>query len=84
MKNDGEVPDALRETSPSLDSLPAPDTYDPVIEAYKRDVDRSLIRENLKLSYRERLKKLERTAAAMVKWRGAARRSAPEPGREIS
>ena len=35
----------------------APDT-DPVIEAYKRDVDRTLIRENLKLSVEERLKKL--------------------------
>ena len=28
---------------------------DPVIEAYKRDVDRTLIRKNLKLSYEERL-----------------------------
>jgi hypothetical protein len=35
----------------------APDT-DPVIEAYKRDVDRTLIRENLNLSVEERLKKL--------------------------
>ncbi len=28
---------------------------DPVIEAYKKDVDRTLIRENLKLSHEERL-----------------------------
>ncbi len=28
---------------------------DPVIEAYKKDVDRSLIRANLKLSHEERL-----------------------------
>ena len=28
---------------------------DPVIEAYKKDVDRTLIRKNLKLSYEERL-----------------------------
>jgi hypothetical protein len=31
---------------------------DPVIELYKRDVDRSLIRENLKLTVTERLEKL--------------------------
>ncbi len=31
---------------------------DPVIEAYKKDVDRTLIRENLKLSHEERLFKL--------------------------
>lgn len=31
---------------------------DPVIEAYKRDVDRTLIRENLKLSVEGRFRKL--------------------------
>ena len=31
---------------------------DPVIEAYKRDIDRSLLRENLKLSVQERLDRL--------------------------
>lgn len=30
----------------------------PVIEAYKKDVDRTLIRENLKLSAEERVKKM--------------------------
>jgi hypothetical protein len=35
--------------------LPPPD---PVIEAYKRDIDRSLIRENLKRSVEERLEAL--------------------------
>lgn len=32
---------------------------DPVIEAYKKDVDRGLIRENLKKSYEERVLALE-------------------------
>jgi hypothetical protein len=32
---------------------------DPVIELYKRDVDRTLLRENLKLSPEERLRKLQ-------------------------
>ena len=31
---------------------------DPVIEVYKRDVDRTLIRENLKLSTQQRLEKM--------------------------
>ena len=31
---------------------------DPVIEAYKKDVDRTLIRENLKLTVEERLANL--------------------------
>jgi hypothetical protein len=32
---------------------------DPVIEAYKRDVDRTLLRENLKLTVEERFKQFE-------------------------
>ena len=35
----------------------APDP-DPVIEAYKKDVDRTLLRENLKLSVEDRLRQL--------------------------
>lgn len=33
---------------------------DPVIEAYKRDVDRTLIRENLRLSVEQRFEQLMR------------------------
>jgi len=33
---------------------------DPVIEAYKKDIDRTLIRENLKLTVEQRLENLER------------------------
>ena len=33
---------------------------DPVIEAYKRDVDRTLLRENLKKSPEQRLRDLQR------------------------
>jgi hypothetical protein len=31
---------------------------DPVIEAYKKDVDRTLLRENLKLTVEERIQKM--------------------------
>jgi hypothetical protein len=36
---------------------------DPVVEAYKRDVDRTLLRENLKLTPAERLAALEQLVA---------------------
>jgi hypothetical protein len=48
---------------------------DPVIEIYKQDVDRTLLRENLKLTPEARLRKLQdfvRFAAAL---RDAGRRS---------
>ena len=35
---------------------------EPVIEAYKKDVDRTLLRENLKLTTWERIKKMEAAA----------------------
>lgn len=36
-----------------------PYPMEPWIEAYKKDVDRTLLRENLKLTHEERLRKLE-------------------------
>jgi hypothetical protein len=42
------------------DDLAPPDYVDPVIEAYKKDVDRTLLRENLKLTVMERIQKFER------------------------
>ena len=42
------------------DSNPEPEKWvDPVIEAYKKDVDRTLLRENLKLTVEQRIQKLE-------------------------
>ena len=40
-------------------SLDTADASDPVIEAYKKDVDRTLIRENLKKSHEERVLALQ-------------------------
>jgi hypothetical protein len=42
------------------EELAPPDYHDPVIEAYKKDVDRTLLRENLKLTVEERFQKFER------------------------
>ena len=48
---------------------------DPVIEVYKRDVDRSLLRENLRLSVEERLLKLQKMQRFAEEVREAGRRA---------
>ena len=48
---------------------------DPVIEAYKKDVDRTLIRENLRLSVEERFEKLMRLQEFAEELRHAGRRA---------
>lgn len=45
---------------------------DPVIEAYNRDVDRTLIRENLRLSIEQRFEKLMRLQEFAEELRRAA------------
>lgn len=53
----------------------APAEYvDPVIASYMKDVDRTLLRENLKLTVEERLIKFERFAAFAAELREAGRR----------
>ena len=37
--------------------LPPPDVEDPVVAVYMKDVDRTLLRENLRLSIEQRMKK---------------------------
>jgi hypothetical protein len=51
------------------------DEPDPVIEAYKKDVDRTLLRQNLKRSVEERLRDLMRLQRFAAEWRRAARRA---------
>ena len=48
---------------------------DPVIEAYKKDIDRTLLRENLKLTPAERLQKLQSVVHSLVALRDAAKKS---------
>jgi hypothetical protein len=45
--------------NPQDDRLAPPDYCDPVVEVYKKDVDRTLLRENLKLTVEERLRKFQ-------------------------
>jgi hypothetical protein len=55
--------------------LAAPDYRNPVIEAYKKDVDRMLLRENLKLTVDERFRKFERFMEYVFELREAGRRA---------
>ena len=57
----------------SLD-YPPPDFVDPVIEVYKKDVDRTILRENLKLTVEERLRKYQSFLKSRSAWQGAAAR----------
>jgi hypothetical protein len=50
------------------------DQRDPVVEAYKKDVDRTLIRENLKLTVEERFRK----AMALMRFAEEMRRAGRE------
>jgi hypothetical protein len=48
---------------------------DPVIEAYKKDIDRTLIRENLKRTPEERFVQLMRLQEFVAELQAAGRRS---------
>ena len=50
---------------------------DPVIEAYKRDIDRTLIRENLKRSIQERIEALVELQGFAEELRRAGRTARP-------
>lgn len=67
---DGKVQDLDRQRS-------APDIVlepDPVIESYKRDVDRTLLRENLRLTPQQRIEKLMAFMRSLERLREAASR----------
>jgi hypothetical protein len=54
----------------SVENL-AQSSVDPVVELYKRDVDRTLIRENLKLTVEQRFDNLMRMQEFALQLRGA-------------
>jgi hypothetical protein len=55
--------------------LAPPEFCDPVIEVYKKDVDRTLLRENLKLTVEERFRKFEQFWKYAEELREAGRKS---------
>jgi hypothetical protein len=56
----------------ALACLAPPDFFDPVIEAYKKDVDRTLLRENLKLTVEQRILKAQGVHRSIELARGIA------------
>ena len=67
-----DYPNNPTKPSPSDDVAPA-DFEDPVIEAYKKHVDRSLLRENLKLTVQQRFEKFEQFMSFLRELREAGR-----------
>lgn len=65
----------LKEPQDDGPEMAPPDALDPVLEAYKRDVDRSLLRVNLKLTPQERGEKLVRFARFIEGLATAGRRA---------
>ena len=55
-----------------LRGLPPADTIDPVVEAYKPGIDRGLIRESLKLTIEQRLRRFQSFLESREAWKGAA------------
>jgi hypothetical protein len=52
-----------------------PDDCDPVIETYKHDVDRTLLRANLTLTVQQRFEKFERFMEYVYELRAAGRKA---------
>lgn len=50
-------------------------SQDPVVEAFKKDIDRTLLRQNLRRSVGERLENFLRIQKFFLALRGAARRT---------
>jgi hypothetical protein len=79
-KNKREVPgsfdpkDSVEGPRCGVSELAAPDLFDPVIEMYKRDVDRTLLVKNLSLTAAERAEKLVDFVDFLGELRRAGRR----------
>ncbi len=60
--------------SPNVSAVGVSLEADPVIEAYKKDIDRTLLRQNLSLTPDQRLRKLQDVVDGLDALRGAPRR----------
>ncbi len=67
---------ADKKNSSSDDELQVPSDYkDPIIELYKKDVDRTLLRENLKLTVEQRIEKFEQFMLYVEELKRAGKKS---------
>lgn len=62
-----------------MNRTPPPTLPDPVIEAYKKDIDRSLLRENLKRSVEDRILRLMELQRFAEELRRAGREARKSP-----
>ena len=69
------MPQSIESVLPYSLDYPPPDFFDPVIEVYKKDVDRSIFRENLKLTVEERLRKHQNAQTFFEELRRAGQRA---------
>jgi hypothetical protein len=75
------MPNTLPDHGLLYDPTQAPPDYvDPVIEAIKKDVDRTLLRQNLQLTVEQRVKKAESFHEAIEEMRAAT----DVPGRQTA
>jgi hypothetical protein len=74
MNNEAEKATQLAKCGSPAVELAPPDYYDPVIEVYKKDVDRTLLRENLRLTVEQRLLKAQSFHKSIDAWSGAGSR----------
>jgi|GEM_PF-1206039 len=58
----------------SAEALAPADAFDPVIEAYKKDVDRTLLWETLRMTVDERARNMQSAIRSLEKLRGLAAR----------
>jgi hypothetical protein len=65
----------MADRPPKRDELAPADYCDPVIDAYKKDVDRTLLQENLKLTVDQRFRKFENALRLARELREAGERS---------
>ncbi len=75
MSGEPDEPAREKEAVARQYDLAPPDDCDPVIEVYKKDVDRTLLRENLKLTVEERFVKFERFLEFAQELREAGRKA---------
>ncbi len=61
--------------SDPIDELAPADYFDPVLEVYKKDVDRTLLRQNLTLTVEQRFRKFDSFMEAVHELREAGRKS---------
>jgi hypothetical protein len=75
MRGEHHEQEAEVKAGTTLHELAPAEYSDPVVDAYKRDVDRTLLRENLKLTVEERFVKFEQFWKFAQQLREAGRKS---------